>query len=236
MAQPYSGPALAPGKYIATIGCLGKGSLWTLGGLIALAAGLPAHALSLYDGNAGVPTSQGELVIGALGSSPNALDTVVFLVSGGETQLPNGVRIDTDSMVVSGPAEYVGYSNYNPLSDSFLGSSEPIIKAKQFTLSFTVNLIDYADPPSAPLNRAAFSVLVVGEGNKAIELGWGIDGRIFSQSDGNPGFSRAEVSTDSSYLGVTRTYELVVAGGLLPPCGKRYLCGDRGRPFANVQL
>lgn len=172
-----------------------------------------AHALDLFDGSLGqAPTEQGELILGVIGIPPSPLDTPFFVASGGET-LPagGGVLINSgQQFMVSIPpfppypatAEYAGYSNYLPLVPEFIGSSASIVQTNRFSLFFDVDLISTTE--NSP-DRAAFSVLAVGAGNRGIELAWDTDDQIFAQ---NQNFSRGEEVTVAA--GDPNTYELLV--------------------------
>ncbi|MEC4891384.1 MAG: hypothetical protein SAL07_03375 [Oscillatoria sp. PMC 1051.18] len=154
-----------------------------------------AASITLYDGSLGTaPLSQGELIPGAIQSNGSPTIISENLVSG-------GVQVDTDA----NSAEYSGYSNYNPATSTFVNPSFPTLDdTVGYSLFFNASL----DSTTSNSNdRAAFSVLVTGAGNQAIEIAFE-NGLIFGQ---NANFTRGE---NAAFDTTSNTnYEIRVSSG-----------------------
>ncbi|NUN65045.1 hypothetical protein HCU40_09805 [Pseudanabaena biceps] len=165
---------------------------------------LSTQALTLYNGTlSNRPSQQGQIGLGALSSSGTPLTS--GFVASSETVITNGVRLVSNGSDGTNSAEYAGYSNYNPLTTSFLGSSSPIIQSNQYSLSFTFAL---TATTSNSNDRAAFSVTAIGMGNMGIEIGWE-DTLVFAQ---NSSLTRGE--SGAVITNTKKTYVLTVNGGL----------------------
>ncbi|MGK7903666.1 MAG: hypothetical protein AB4352_20120 [Hormoscilla sp.] len=116
-----------------------------------------AASVTLYDG-VGLPISQGELIPGALNSSG-------LPVASDETAVSGGVQVDTNANL----AEYSGYSNYNPLTSTFVNSPLPYTLDQSLGYSIVFNVTLNSTTSNNP-NRAAFSITAIGVGNQGIEL------------------------------------------------------------------
>ena len=146
-----------------------------------------AELVTLYDGN-GLPASQPWLSFGA--------DTI----SGwSQESVSGGVRLTTDLPTRS------GYSNYIPLPTPILKNSAfPILRrADGFELSFRARLLAENHSNS---NRAGYSVILLADDARGIELGFW-QNEIWAQ---NSDFTHAEtVAIDTT---VQRDYRLEVLG------------------------
>jgi hypothetical protein len=153
-------------------------------------------SLTLYNGDLrNSPTSQGELSFGALSSSGMPLAPMGF-----ESITTGGVSVITNA----NGAEYAGYSNYNPLTASFLNPSFPTLdQNKGYSILFNFSLDTTTD--NSP-NRAAFSLTAIGEGNQGIEIGFESN-TIFAQ---NSNFTRGENVSFSTSENID--YEVKVLG------------------------
>ncbi len=144
-----------------------------------------AELVTLYDGN-GLPASQPWLTFAA--------DT---LNGWSQSSVSGGVRLSTDLATRS------GYSNYNPLPTPALKNANfPILqRANGFELSFRSALLM---ENHSNANRAGFSVILLADDNRGIELGFW-QSEIWAQ---NMDFTHGEgVSIDTT---VTRDYRLEV--------------------------
>ncbi|MEC4984966.1 MAG: hypothetical protein SAJ37_00525 [Oscillatoria sp. PMC 1068.18] len=135
-----------------------------------------AASVTLYNGSLGTaPGSQGELVPGAVKSD----GSITFI---NQTLVTGGVKVDTDA----NNAEYSGYSNYSPLTESFVNASFPTLDDNVgYSVFFNASLDATTSDDD---DRTAFNVLVVGASNKAIQISFE-DGLIFAQENG---FTRGE--------------------------------------------
>ena len=143
--------------------------------------------VTLYDGN-GLPASQPWLTFAA--------DT---LDGWSQSTVSGGVRLSTDLVTRS------GYSNYNPLpTPSLKNSNFPVLRRTSgFELLFR-SALQMENHSSA--NRAGYSVILLADDNRGIELGFW-QSEIWAQ---NTDFTHAEgVSIDTT---VTRDYRLEVIG------------------------
>lgn len=141
--------------------------------------------VTLYDGN-GLPASQPWLTFAA--------DT---LNGWSQSSVSGGVRLSTDLATRS------GYSNYNPLPLPALKNVNfPILqRSKGFELSFRSTLLM---ENHLNANRAGYSVILLADDNRGIELGFW-QSEIWAQ---NMDFTHGEgVSIDTT---VTRDYRLEV--------------------------
>ncbi|HEX4054577.1 MAG TPA: PEP-CTERM sorting domain-containing protein [Tepidisphaeraceae bacterium] len=155
----------------------------------------------LYDGSAGgTPQSQGWLIY-----AYNPLETApTTTTAGGATTLDTTSNYDTMG----------GYSNTNPISLDFVNSSFPTLNpATGFTVSFDlqINSESHTIDSTVNSNRAGFSVIVLGDDSKGIELGfWGDD--VWAQTD-SPLFTHGadvQFNTESS----SHDYALSILNGV----------------------
>ena len=121
-----------------------------------------AVTTTLYDGSLGnFPGQQGQLLPGAIESSglpsfPPGLNFPNETISGG------GVQMNTNANVSPGiQLEYSGYSNYNPLTETFVNSPLPytLDPSVGYSIRFNVTL---DSTTSNSEDRAAFSVIATG--------------------------------------------------------------------------
>ena len=194
-------------KYIITL--LALSSIW-------LGKPNPTKALSveLYDGS-GFPENQGWLDRGAIQSSGSP----VFPTPTG-TVVSDGILIDTRIEGNSSGNGYLGYSNYNPATSSFVSESSPINspfptldRNQGYSIFFDVAVNPIVDTDIN--NRAAFSVIAISSDLKGVEIGFDIDDRIFAQNDGDTdgaasGFTSGE--TASFNINNNTSYELRIKG------------------------
>lgn len=176
----------------------------------------PVNALTktLYNGS-GLPENNSPqwLTPGALLSTglPTVLDG---------TPVTGGVQIDSNA----NNAEYSGYSNYNPLTSSFVNSSFPTLDQNTgYSIFFNVALDttnDFSD--TSDNNRAAFSITAIGAGNAGIEIGFDSN-QIFAQ---NSNFTQAEAQAFTTSN--STDYQLTVLGN------SYQLLADTGSGFAPV--
>lgn len=170
--------------------------------LLSSAAPASAVVLDLYDGTDPanpLPGDRGSLlglsIVEVLGSPiPGPI---------AETSVTGGVRVDTNADVIAfpgvplvggtnvGPAEYSGYTNYDPISTpGTLSSVNPdfpdLIPSVGYSLFFNASLLSGGTDNSA--DRAALSVILTSNDGRGIELGFE-DNAIFAQSET---FARAE--------------------------------------------
>ena len=169
--------------------------------LIGLQPQIASASTLLYDGN-GLPENQTPqwLALGALNSSGIPITTF----SG--TAVSEGVEVDSDA----DGAEYAGYSNYNPLTETFINPDFPTLDfSSGYSIFFEMMLDDdsttFSDPDD---NRAAFSVTAIGTGNRGIEIGFDRD-RIFAQS---PDFMQVAAETQSFDTSIGTDYQLIMSG------------------------
>lgn len=175
-------------------------ALLTLNTLISLALQpqIASASTLLYDGN-GLPDAQNWLIPGAIQSNG-------FPTSLGETVVFEGVEVDSDA----NGAEYAGYSNYNPLTNTFVNPNFPTLDSDSgYSIFFNATLDNDPTTLSDPDdNRAAFSVTVIGTGDRGIEIGFDRD-RIFAQS---PDFTQVATQTQSFDTSSSTDYQLTVLG------------------------
>lgn len=150
----------------------------------------------LYNG-LGLPENNNPqwLNSGALHSSgfPTSLDV---------TSVAGGVKIDSNG----NDAEYSGYSNYNPLTSSFVNPDFPTLDQKNgYSIFFNLSLDTANDFFDQNNNRAAFSITVIGAEKKGIEIGFDSD-QIFAQ---NENFTQGEIQSWAT--NVSRDYQLTVS-------------------------
>lgn len=150
-------------------------------------------SVTLYNG-VGFPISQGELIIGALNSSGG-------IVASSETIVTGGVQVDTNANL----AEYSGYSNYNPITSTFVNSPLPYTLDQSLGYSIFFNVTLDSTTSNDP-NRSAFSITAIGVGNLGIELGFESNS-IFAQ---NANFTSGE--SQSFTTNSNPNYELRVSG------------------------
>lgn len=152
-----------------------------------------AASVTLYNGT-GLPGAQGQLLFRAIDSSGNP-------VWSGESAVAGGVQIDSNF----GGAEYAGYSNYNPLTISFVNSPLPytLDPTTGYSIFFSAAL---NSTTSSSDDRAAFSVTATSVGGSSIEIAFE-NNLIFAQNDS---FTRGE---NAAFTTSTATnYELRVIG------------------------
>ncbi|MFN6136890.1 MAG: PEP-CTERM sorting domain-containing protein [Planctomycetota bacterium] len=153
--------------------------------LLGLIVDVRAELVTLYDGN-GLPAAQPWLTFAA--------DT---LNGWSQSSVSGGVRLSTDLATRS------GYSNYNPLPVPALKNSNfPVLqRSNGFELSFRSTLLM---ENHSNANRAGYSVILLADDKRGIELGFW-QSEIWAQ---NTDFTHGEgVSIDTT---VTRDYRLEV--------------------------
>lgn len=162
----------------------------------------PVSALSkiLYSGS-GFPESEGYLAPGAINSSGiPVLNTNDYI-----TTVTNGVDVDTRIENPSSGTGYLGYSNYNPYSGSFINSSFPDLdRDRGYSIFFDV-AIDKTSSIDGSQDRAPFSFIAISSDLQGIEFGFDTDG-IFAQ---NVGFTKGEATSLDTSL-ESLNYELKV--------------------------
>ncbi|MDJ0533839.1 MAG: hypothetical protein QNJ70_15340 [Xenococcaceae cyanobacterium MO_207.B15] len=172
---------------------------------------------TLYDGS-GLPENDSPqwLTPGALLSTGEPIP----LATG--TAVAGGVQVDSNA----NSAEYFGYSNYNPLTSSFVNSSFPNLNQNSgYSIFFNVALDtanDFSDTNNN--NRAAFSITAIGAGNEGIEIGFDSD-QIFAQSSN---FTQVPTETQSFTTSASTDYQLAVSGNTYE------LLADTGSGFSTV--
>ena len=169
---------------------------------------------TLYDGS-GLPENDSPQWL-----TPGALLSSGFPTTLAGTAVAGGVQVDSNA----NSAEYSGYSNYNPLTSSFVNSSFPTLDQNSgYSIFFNVGLDtanDFSDTNNN--NRAAFSITAIGAGNEGIEIGFDTD-QIFAQSSN---FTQAE--TQSFTTSTSTDYQLTVSGNAYQ------LLADTGSGFSTV--
>ncbi|MDJ0745785.1 MAG: hypothetical protein QNJ32_20820 [Xenococcaceae cyanobacterium MO_167.B27] len=169
---------------------------------------------TLYDGS-GLPENDSPQWL-----TPGALLSSGFPTTLAGTAVAGGVQVDSNA----NSAEYSGYSNYNPLTSSFVNSSFPTLDQNSgYSIFFNVALDtanDFSDTNNN--NRAAFSITAIGAGNEGIEIGFDGD-QIFAQ---NSNFTQAE--TQSFTTSNSTDYQLAVSGNTYQ------LLADTGSGFSSV--
>jgi len=188
---------------------------------MASVASVNAAVFTLYNANGTNPSSQGSLAPGALQSTGAPTFPSESQVVGG------GVTLNT----AANSAEYSGYSNYNPLSSTYLNA--PSFKASTlnqttgYTITFTVRLdsstVVDTSTPTAP--RAAFSVIAVSSDTKGIEIGFR-PMAIFSQS---ASFGIEAETSSAIDTNIARDYTLTVFNDT-------YSLSSSGTPIINGAL
>lgn len=176
---------------------------------------------SLYDGS-GLPQNNSPqwLIPGAIDANGNIINAKTTAVSG-------GVEIDSNATGFNGnAAEYSGYSNYNPLTSTFVNSSFPTLDRNSgYSIFFNVALDtinDFSDTNDN--NRAAFSITTISTDNRGIEIGFDED-RIFAQSSD---FEQVAAETNLVNTNVSTDYQLAVSGN------SYQLLADTGSGFASI--
>jgi len=189
---------------------------------------------ALYSGT-GLPTDQGALTLGQvpIPSSEvpaelqpflpflpdSAADFITPTAFASQTSVPGGVVLDTRNASAADPNEgYAGYSNYtvdlssvslnDPTNITFspVDVTFPVLdSAGGYSLTFDLAI----NAESSVADRAGFSLLVVGNDTRAIELDFKAD-RIFAQA---AAFGAAETVLPSFNLANRNSYKLNVANG-----------------------
>jgi hypothetical protein len=160
--------------------------IWTLLSIstLIILQNKPANAVTttLYDGS-GLPQNDSPqwLIPGAIASNGSLTTVSATTVSGG-VQV---VQVDSNGIGLNGKkAEYSGYSNYNPLTGSFVNTNFPTLERNSgYSIFFNVALDtvnDFSDTNNN--NRAAFSITTISNGNQGIEIGFDAN-QIFAQSN-----------------------------------------------------
>ncbi|MDJ1183561.1 PFE-CTERM domain-containing protein [Roseofilum casamattae] len=170
----------------------------TLGTVLA-AGTARAASVTLYNGS-GLPSSQGQLTLGAIDSGGANLTPF-----GGETVVGGGVQIDSDV----GSAEYAGYSNYNPLTSSFVnsGGSAPSGYSLDPTTGYSIFFNATLNSTTSNSNdRGAFTVIATSVGQQSIEISFE-NNLVFAQ---NNNFTRGESAAFTT--STNANYELRVSG------------------------
>jgi hypothetical protein len=152
-----------------------------------------AEIITLYDSAAAsLPTQQGWLGFATFGGT------------GSQTLAGGGVRLQSDL------AAGTGYSNHRffstPTSPALVNASFPLLDSSRgFQLSFALRI---AAEEHTSQDRAGFSVILLDDGGRGIEIGFWED-RVFAQND-NPLFTLGE----SQLLTTTdpRNYTLRILG------------------------
>lgn len=166
---------------------------------IGLQPQIASASTLLYDGN-GLPEAQGWLIPGAIQSNG-------FPTSLSGTVVPGGVEVDSDA----NGAEYAGYSNYNPLTNTFVNPNFPTLDSDSSYSIFFNAMLDndpntFSDPDDN--SRAAFSITAIGTDNRGIEIGFDSN-QIFAQS---PEFMQVAAETQSFDTSSNTDYQLSVLG------------------------
>lgn len=160
----------------------------------------------LYDGSQGnAPQDQGWLSYAGFGTS--------YAVGSG------GVAFDS----TSDPADQGGFSNYEMFSSTPVNGSFPALaRAAGFTIELDLGL--FAESHSSN-DRAGFSVIVLGDDAKGIELGFWTDS-IWAQDD-DPLFTQAESVSYDTTAELVR-YAITIQGDTysLSAAGSEILTGD----------
>lgn len=177
-----------------------------LGSALLSAGSALAQTVTLYSAVGGTkPDAQGSLVLGN--------------ITGAVETFQAGPPAFTNLNSSGNPSIYAGYSNYNagpaapPVGFTPTTSVNPAFPtlnaASGFTLSFTMQLVAESHSSS---DRAGFSVLLLGNDKKGIEIGFQ-NGGVFSQSSS---FTQAETNFGGglpSVLGSLTSYDLRITGG-----------------------
>ena len=161
----------------------------------------PINALSitLYDGM-NLPEDNNPQWL-----APGAILSTGMPTSVSSTPVLGGVGVQVDSN--ENGAEYSGYSNYNPVTSSFInGNFQTLDNNAGYSVFFNVALDTTNDFFDDSDHRAVFSVTVIGNGNQGIEIGFDSN-QIFAQ---NSNFTQSEAqafTTNSS-----TNYQLAILG------------------------
>lgn len=140
----------------------------------------------LYDGT-GLPASQAWLAY--------ADDRLVTGGNASQSTTPNGIRLQTDLPIKS------GFSNYTPFAQLKNPAFPTLDRGLGFELSFVLAI---TSENHASVDRAGFSVLLLGSDSRGIELGFW-ENEIWAQTS-NPIFKHGEgVSIDTRQQ---RSYQL----------------------------
>lgn len=170
-------------------------------------AGLASRRIFLSLLFAGLTSSRGQLLYdGALNSVPGNQNWVSVTFGASQTLTNSGVLLDTSA---AGSLQ-AGYSRTTPRLN----------RAEGFALLFTVQLIAEAH---ANNNRAGFSVIVLAEDKRGIELAFWTN-TIFAQSD-SPLFTHAEENNFSTTALVDYTLTFHGSGYALSANGAPILSG-----------
>jgi len=189
---------------------LRKRGSWLAGflGGVGWLAGFPAHAVSLYDGSLGT-------LPGQQGWSYAAVGVAGQVVSNGS------VNLDT----TLGNATQAGYFQILPDVDSAAG----------FALAFTAQIL--AESHTGSANRAGFSVLLLDNAHRGVELGFWQD-QVWAQSlDGSNNFVKAEAAGFATTAMADYQLSLQAGGYALSANGSPLLSGPlRDYSLAGVTV
>jgi hypothetical protein len=202
---------------IATSGLLAGGSF-------DRAQAVTTTFYDLYDGSSGVTPD--------LYNSPNTY--LGFTNLFGASQVASGGVTTFTTPESTTDRTYAGYSNYN-IAGNLVNPSSPILLDNNagYTLSFKVKINSQAN--TSP-DRAGFSVIVLGNDQKGIEIGFR-NSDIFSQSGAS--FTVGEQNSDPSLVGILgslTTYDLTVSKNSNPLLANLYTLTNGGNTLLNGSL
>ena len=203
---------------------------------------LRLSALALA-GSMVLPVNAATQVLYDASKAPNAQynpTTPGWLASGllftSQTVTPTG----TELAPTAGNSSYGGYSNHTSeivFSPSFQVNTGPLVNSAfpdlnrntgySLTLGFHVD----AESHSGNSNRAGFSITLIGDDLKGVEIGFQND-RIFAQETGPSFFTAAENTVDPLALGLLSSYRLWQLG----VSGNTYTLSQGGTPILTGAL